>query len=57
MLAEHGAGVRIRGVNDQASLEAALAEAGQDQTSLCSGGYHVDGWDGTPIVVVLCMSM
>ena len=41
------------GVNDQASLEAALEAAGQsssDQASLCAAGYHVGDWDGAPSV-------
>ena len=39
------------GVGDQASFEAALAEAGQSsssQASLCSGGYDVGSWSGHP---------
>jgi hypothetical protein len=41
------------GVGDRASLEAALAEAGQssgDRASLCSGGYHGNTWDGRPAI-------
>ena len=41
------------GVGDQASLEAALAWAGQssgDRASLCSGGYSGNRWDGSPRV-------
>jgi hypothetical protein len=44
------------GVNDQASLVAALEAAGQsssDQASLCSGGYLADSWSGDPLVMAI----